>query len=141
MKVYSSKRAQFSLFVAALLAATLTFFSPAPQEALANPHCTAFANTPTVVAGEVESNGGVTCTSGATGLFRIDVTLYRDGSEVDWTVNTCHTEQQCGAQVRSVDVEGNQRWCAMTVGATTGSGLAGTGQAPRTEMICENQAF
>jgi hypothetical protein len=136
-----TRRVQLPLFVASLLAATLAIFSPVPPEASASPDCTAFANTPKLVAGQVESNGGVTCTSSVTGLFRVDVTLYRDGSEVGRAVDTCHGEQQCGALVVDTDVEGGQQWCAMTVGAYTGGGQEGTGGAPRTEMICENAAF
>jgi hypothetical protein len=134
------RRVQFPLFVATLLAAMLTIFGSASQEALASPSCTAFANTPTFVAGRVESNGGVTCTSSVTGLFRVDVTLYRDGSEVGRSVNACHGEQQCGALVSDADVDGGQEWCAMAVGAFTG-GSQVTGGAPRTEMICENEAY
>ena len=122
-----------------MIAALLTFLGPAPH-ALAEPHCTAFANVPTLVGGRIESNGGVTCTSSATGLLRVDVTLYRDGEEVDWAVDTCHGEQQCGALVRDADVEGGQEWCAMAVAATT-AGIKGTDSAPRTEMICEKGAF
>jgi hypothetical protein len=136
-----ARRAQFPLVVAALLAVALAIFSPAPQEALGSPDCKAFANTPKLVAGQIESNGGVTCTSSLTGAFRVDVTLYRDGSEVGRALNTCHGEQQCGALVVDTDVEGGQQWCAMTVGAYTSSGQDGARGAARTEMVCENAAF
>jgi hypothetical protein len=129
------------LIVAALLAVALTIVDPMPRNAVASPNCEAFANTPELVAGEVVSNGGVHCTSSVTGLFRIDVTLYKDGAEVGWVVNTCQGEQQCSVRVADADLEGGQEWCAMTVGALTGAGIQGTGSTPRTRMICEDAAF
>jgi hypothetical protein len=127
------------LFLASLLAVSLVVFGPVPQDASASPSCKAFANTPTLVAGRVESNGGATCTSSLTGLFRVDVTLYRDGTEVRTVVNTCHGEQQCGALVVDTDLEGAQQWCARTVGALARNG--DDAGSSRTEMICENAAF
>lgn len=135
------KRIRLPLFAAALFAAALTLFGPAPQEALANPDCEAFANIPELVAGSVESNGGATCTSAGTGLFRVDVTLYRDGSEVGWVADTCHGEQQCGVLVQVADADGDQQWCAKTVAVISGSGAEGSGGSYRTEMICDQQPF
>lgn len=134
-------RIRLPLFVAALLAVALTIAHPVPQNASASPNCEAFANAPELVAGEVVTNGGVHCTSSVTGLFRVDVTLYKDGAEVGWEVNTCHGEQQCGVRVADADVDGAQEWCAMTVGALTGAGVEGTGSTPRTKMVCEKAAF
>jgi hypothetical protein len=134
-------RMRLPLFVAALLAVVLTVVDPVPQDASASPDCEAFANAPELVAGDVVTNGGVHCTSSVTGLFRVDVTLYKDGAEVGWEVNTCHGEQQCGVRVADADVEGAQEWCAMTVGALTGAGDEGTGSTPRTKMVCEKAAF
>lgn len=129
------------LFVAAMLAVVLTIVDPVPRDASASPNCEAFANAPELVAGEVVTNGGVHCTSSVTGLFRVDVTLYKDGSEVSWDANTCHGEQQCGVRVADTDAEGDQEWCAMTAGALTGAGAEGTGSTPRTGMVCEKAAF
>jgi hypothetical protein len=134
-----ARRAQFPLVVASLLAVALAIFSPVPREALADPECEAFANTPELVRGEVGSNGGVTCTSNETGLFRVDVTLYKDGWQAGWVAEVCHGEQQCGKRVVVADDEGDQQWCAMAVGVYSGNG--GGGDSPRTEMICENASF
>jgi hypothetical protein len=135
------RRARFPLIVASSLAVALAIFSPVPQEASANPDCEAFAHTPELVNGQVGSNGGAHCTSTGTGLFRVDVILYQDGWEAGRAAETCHGEQQCGIRVVVDDEEGDQQWCAMTVGVYTGAGLEGSGGGPRTEMICENAAF
>lgn len=139
MKNY--RPSSFAILGALVFAVPFTLFGPVTPEASAEPSCRAFANPPVLVAGQVEANGGVTCTSSGTGLFRVDVTLYRDGSEVGFAANTCHGEQQCGAVMRAPDVAGDQRWCTATVGALTGSGLAGSGSAPRTQQVCETESF
>lgn len=128
-----------SISAAALAAVGLTLAAPSPPEADATPACTAFASTPTLVEGVVGANGGATCTASNTGLFRVDVILFRNGAEVARAVNVCNGEQQCGARPEIVDDLGPQEWCVQSIAAYTGN--VNQGSSSRTQRVCEAAAF